>query len=54
MTKEKIRYQIRAITTKIREGKAKNYYAAIAKIKQLRVKLYELEKKESWNNFLSQ
>ena len=46
--------QIKAIMKAIAEGKCKNQYAALNKIKQLRVKLNSSNRLREWNNYLSQ
>lgn len=50
MNQDKKEAQIFAITKAIEQGKAKNKWAALNKIKQLKKQLEQIK----WNNFLAQ
>ena len=50
----KLESQINAISRLIAEGKVKNVYSAINKVKKLKNELISINRANNWNNFLSQ
>lgn len=53
MTSQKLKSQIKAIATKIKNGKVKNIHAAQAKIKQLHEQLLTTQENEYWETLAS-